>query len=212
MNSRLHHAPTGAPRGIRIPVAALKGRSPRPLDDGGPKSFGWARGIRDLTPSLRSRTERVEYRSVAGDPVQAYLPHHVSTPTETELPRGGRHRVPGYAQTTASVEAGNDVGHGQANAAVVVARDNQGRRPSPDRVQPRPRTDGRVPVRRQPGCRLGSARRPGCPVGTNHGQPLGSRLQCDPLSRATRRGRGPALHHCQRSRANPFGNAPQRCG
>ncbi len=28
--------PRGAPKGIRIPVAALKGRSPRPLDDGGP--------------------------------------------------------------------------------------------------------------------------------------------------------------------------------
>ena len=27
--------PRSAPRGIRIPVAALKGRSPRPLDDGG---------------------------------------------------------------------------------------------------------------------------------------------------------------------------------
>ncbi len=26
---------TGAPKGIRIPVAGLKGRCPRPLDDGG---------------------------------------------------------------------------------------------------------------------------------------------------------------------------------
>jgi hypothetical protein len=34
--------PQGAPKGIRIPVAALKGRSPRPLDDGGP-IFGSAR-------------------------------------------------------------------------------------------------------------------------------------------------------------------------
>ncbi len=33
--------PRGAPKGIRIPVAALKGQSPRPLDDGGPKISGY---------------------------------------------------------------------------------------------------------------------------------------------------------------------------
>ena len=29
----------GAPKGIRIPVFALKGQRPRPLDDGGDKTF-----------------------------------------------------------------------------------------------------------------------------------------------------------------------------
>ena len=29
----------GAPKGIRIPVFALKGQCPRPLDDGGDKTF-----------------------------------------------------------------------------------------------------------------------------------------------------------------------------
>ncbi len=32
---------SGAPKGIRIPVASLKGSCPRPLDDGGRNSYGY---------------------------------------------------------------------------------------------------------------------------------------------------------------------------
>jgi hypothetical protein len=32
---------SGAPKGIRIPVASLKGSCPRPLDDGGTMDYGY---------------------------------------------------------------------------------------------------------------------------------------------------------------------------
>ncbi len=63
----------GVPKGIRTPVAAVKGRSPRPLDDGDPdlshsdfflryqKSFGGAR--RDRTADLLRATQALSQLS-----------------------------------------------------------------------------------------------------------------------------------------------------
>src|SRR4029078_13643220 len=50
----------GAPRGVRIPVTALKGRRPRPLDDGG--SLPWRGAHRSSGPSRRSRANLVAFR------------------------------------------------------------------------------------------------------------------------------------------------------
>ncbi len=43
----------GAPKGIRIPVAALKGRSPWPLDDGGVFILVGRIGIEPMTLGLK---------------------------------------------------------------------------------------------------------------------------------------------------------------
>jgi hypothetical protein len=49
----------GAPRGIRIPATALKGRRPRPLDDGGsapPRALHRSSRTREKVPSLVRRS------------------------------------------------------------------------------------------------------------------------------------------------------------
>src|SRR3954453_13179517 len=62
----------GAPRGVRIPVTALKGRRPRPLDDGG-------------SPHLRERMVAAPPRAGSGRRRPVFHPATAPTAAAAEL-------------------------------------------------------------------------------------------------------------------------------